>query len=143
MQIEKFHREEAVTQSTPMKSSIPTEVESLSNVRHGSKKYWGRKCESYKLKLNEVVSAPVTPEEVPGLLTIKKRKRVTINPTKPVCAMQVHRLMEGKKILEEVQKLQDETQKKEDDRKRKADEKQSQVEVFLPLQGHMCLYKTI
>ena len=99
MQTEKFTREEAVTstQETPKKLPIP-ELSDLSpvNCHRGGKDYWMKKFmnleERYKQQYNTIVS----PEDVPGLLTIKKRKRPM--STKPIRVTQVHGSMEGKNI---------------------------------------------
>ena len=74
MQKDKFAREEAVTQLTPTKSSDNVKVESPLNVWHGSKEYWCQKCEYYKAKCNELIKTPISPDDIPGLLTVQKKK---------------------------------------------------------------------
>ena len=84
MQKDKFAREEAVTQLTPTKSS--------DNV----------KCGNYKAKYNELIKTPISPDDIPGLLTVQKKKRP--NPSKPVRVTQVCGSMEGQNVLEKERK---------------------------------------
>ena len=121
MQKDKFAREEAVTQLTPTKSSDNVKVESPLNVWHGSKEYWWQKCEYYKAKCNELIKTPISPDDIPGLLTVQKKKRP--NPFKPVRVTQVCGSMEGQNVLEKhllvqgKKKEKEEKKKKEDMRK--------------------------
>ena len=128
MQKGKLAREEAVTQLTPTKSSNNVEAESPLNVRHGSKEYWRQKCENYKAKCNELIKTPISPDDIPGLLTVQKKKRP--NPSYPVRVTQVCGSMEGQNVLEKVLLVQDEKKEKEEKKKKRGDEKEQQLEAF-------------
>ena len=95
------------------------EVESPLNVQHGSKEQWHQKCENYKAKCNELIKTPISPDDIPGLLTVQKKKRP--NPSKPVRVTQVCRSIEGQNVLEKVLLVQDMRRRKRK-RKRKKEE---------------------
>ena len=42
------------------------------NIRHGPKEYWHQKCENYKVKCNELIKTLISPDDIPGLLTVQK-----------------------------------------------------------------------
>ena len=128
MQKDKFAREKAVTQLTPTKSSDNVEVESPLNVRHGSKEYWHQKCENYNAKCNELIKTPISPDDIPGLLTVQKKKRP--NSSKPVRVTQVCRSMEVKNVLEKVLLVQDKKKEKEEKKKKRGDKKEQRLEAF-------------
>ena len=128
MQKDKFAREEAVTQLTPTKSSDNVKVESPLNVWHRSKEYWCQKCEYYKAKCNELIKTPISPDDIPGLLTVQKKKKP--NPSKPVRVTQVCGSMEGQNVLEKVLLVQDEKKEKEEKKKKRGHEKEQQLEAF-------------
>ena len=94
------------------------EVESPFTVWHGSKEYWWKKSENYKAKQNELIKTPISPDDIPSLLTVQKKKRPT--PSKPVRVTQVCGSMESQNVLEKFYLFK--TRKKKRKRKREKEE---------------------
>ena len=65
-----------------------------------------------------MIKTPISPDDIPGLLTLQKKKRP--NPSKPIRVTQVCGSMEGQDVLEKV--LLFKTRRKKRKRKREKEE---------------------
>ena len=75
-----------------------------------------------------MIKTPISPDDIPGLLTVQKKKRP--NPFKPVRVTQVCGFMEGQNVLEKVLLVQDGKKEKEEKKKKIEHEKEQRLEAF-------------
>ena len=75
-----------------------------------------------------MIKTPISPDDIPGLLTVQKKKKP--NPSKPVRVTQVCGSMEGQSVLEKVLLVQDEKKEKEEKKKKRGHEKEQRLEAF-------------
>ena len=69
-----------------------------------------------------MIKTLISPDDIPGLLTVQKKKRP--NPSKPVRVTQVCGSMEGQNVLEKVLLAQEEKKEKEEKKKEGGHEKE-------------------
>ena len=75
-----------------------------------------------------MIKTPISPDDIPDLLTVKKKKRP--NPSKPLRVTQVCGSMEGQNVLQKVLLVQDEKKEKEEKKKKIGHEKKLRLEAF-------------
>ena len=133
MQQDKLEAADALVQkehpATPKQQKESWDIESPVGVRKGTLEYERRKNEMYREALKERSQNIVSPDEVPGFLTIEK---VRVPPKKKAIRLtQVHGSMEGSKILELREEVEKKQQEKEAEKLKKKMGKSEQKNSFL------------
>ena len=110
-----------LTEKTPEQKKKVWEVDSSEGVGSNTKEYFQRKYESAMKKLEELSNTPLSPDEVPGLLTYEKIRAPAKNTIR---LTQVQGSLEGSKILElceaaEAERIEKESKLEKVYRKRK------------------------